>query len=105
MLAGKRCAQRILADSRIDAVDLVGDHGTAISYSVNEDPSVTLTLRHGQGSRVNIIREVSCILVVGPEVHDFVSHGLQLLFDFIFHVRSRVVVRHCDLHKNLLIKL
>ena len=78
MLSRELRAERILADRRVDAVYFIRDQGAAIADAINKNTSLVLAFSNRERRRIDEIRQIAGILVVGSEVFYFMSVLLQV---------------------------
>jgi len=86
---GERGAERILADGRVNTVDLVRDHGAGVADPVDEDGPVDLAITDSQRRGVGDIGQVARLVVVRAEVGQLVV--AEERFDLLLEQESRVI--------------
>src|SRR4051812_20602155 len=101
MRTGQSGAERVLADRRENAGDLIGDHGAAVADAIDENRSIDLAATDGQRRGIGEIRKIAGIFVVGTEIDHLVAGGFELLFDLQLQAVAGVVVCHRDSHSAL----
>ena len=81
----------ILADGGVDAIQFVGNHGTAVPDAIDEDAAIDQPLAHHLGGWIDAIGQVTGLFVIGAKIQCLVTQRVEQALDLLFQGKTGMV--------------